>query len=131
MLASAQGNSGARHANVVDHSTRLDRRDAGCLRHGSRSRQIDQSLARDRVDHWAIGAGRAPCSGQAQQQSDTDRALNWRKGGETMASISIKIAILAGLLILTLGVFPDRRRGGILAIATCVAAALILHFAVP
>jgi uncharacterized RDD family membrane protein YckC len=48
-----------------------------------------------------------------------------------MASISIKIAILAGLLILTLGVFPDRRRGGILAIATSVAAALILHFAVP
>jgi uncharacterized RDD family membrane protein YckC len=48
-----------------------------------------------------------------------------------MASISIKIAMLAGLLILTLGVFPDRRRGGILAIATCVAAALILHFAVP
>jgi uncharacterized RDD family membrane protein YckC len=48
-----------------------------------------------------------------------------------MASILIKIAILAGLLILTLGVFPDRRRGGILAIATCVAAALILHFAAP
>jgi uncharacterized RDD family membrane protein YckC len=54
-----------------------------------------------------------------------------RKGDQAMASISIKIAILAGLLILTLGVFPDRRRGGILAIATSVAAALILHFAVP
>jgi hypothetical protein len=48
-----------------------------------------------------------------------------------MASISIKIAILVGLLILTLGVFPDRRRGGILALATCVAAAVILHFVAP
>jgi uncharacterized RDD family membrane protein YckC len=48
-----------------------------------------------------------------------------------MASISVKIAMLAGLVILTLGVFPDRRRGGILAIATCVAAAAILHFAAP
>ena len=48
-----------------------------------------------------------------------------------MASISIKIAILAGLVILTLGVFPDRRRGGILAVATGVAAAVILHFVAP
>jgi hypothetical protein len=48
-----------------------------------------------------------------------------------MASILIKIAILAGLVILTLGVFPDRRRGGIIAIATCIVAALILHFVAP
>jgi hypothetical protein len=48
-----------------------------------------------------------------------------------MASIPIKIATLAVLLILTLGVFPDRRWGGILAIATCIAAAFVLHFAAP
>lgn len=48
-----------------------------------------------------------------------------------MASISIKIALAAGVAMLTLGVFPDRLRGGIIAIATCVAAALVLHFAAP
>jgi len=48
-----------------------------------------------------------------------------------MASIFIKIAILAGLVILTLGVFPDRRRGAIIAIATCIAAAVVLHFVAP
>jgi hypothetical protein len=30
-----------------------------------------------------------------------------------------------------LGVFPDRRRGAVLAIATCVAAAAVLHFVAP
>jgi hypothetical protein len=48
-----------------------------------------------------------------------------------MASIFVKIAILAGLLIVTFGVFPDRRRGGVLAIATCIVAAVILHFVAP
>jgi len=48
-----------------------------------------------------------------------------------MTSILIKIAMLAVLVILTLGVFPDRRRGGILAIGICIVAAFILHFAVP
>jgi hypothetical protein len=48
-----------------------------------------------------------------------------------MASIAIKIAVLAGLVILTLGVIPDRRRGGIMAIAICVAAAVVLHFVAP
>lgn len=48
-----------------------------------------------------------------------------------MALISIKIALLAGLAILTLGVFPDRLRGGIVAIATCIAAAVVLHFVAP
>jgi hypothetical protein len=46
-----------------------------------------------------------------------------------MASIFVKIAILAGLVLLTFGVFPDRRRGGI--IATCIVAAVILHFVAP
>jgi hypothetical protein len=48
-----------------------------------------------------------------------------------MASILVKIAILAGLAILTFGIFPDRRRGGIIAIATCIVAAVILHFVAP
>jgi hypothetical protein len=48
-----------------------------------------------------------------------------------MALNFIKIALLAGLMILTLGVLPDRLRGGIIAIATCIAAAFILHFAAP
>jgi uncharacterized RDD family membrane protein YckC len=48
-----------------------------------------------------------------------------------MTSIFVKIAILAGLVILTLGVFPDRRRGGVLAIATCIVAAVILHYVAP
>jgi uncharacterized RDD family membrane protein YckC len=41
---------------------------------------------------------------------------------------SIKIALLAGLVVLTIGVIPDRRRGAIIAIGTCVVAALVLHF---
>jgi hypothetical protein len=47
-----------------------------------------------------------------------------------MALIFTRIALLAGLAILTLGVFPDRLRGGILAIATCIAAAFAFHGAV-
>jgi hypothetical protein len=48
-----------------------------------------------------------------------------------MALNFLKIALLAGLAILTLGVIPDRRRGAAIAIATCVAAAVVLHFAAP
>jgi hypothetical protein len=48
-----------------------------------------------------------------------------------MALMLVKIALLAGLTILTIGVFPDRRRGAIIAIATCIAAAVVLHFAAP
>jgi hypothetical protein len=48
-----------------------------------------------------------------------------------MTLIFLKIALLAGLVILTLGVFPDRLRGGILAIAICLVAAVILHFVAP
>jgi hypothetical protein len=35
-----------------------------------------------------------------------------------MALIFVKIALSAGLATLSLGVFPDRLRGGVLAIAT-------------
>ncbi|HEV7877711.1 hypothetical protein [Bradyrhizobium sp.] len=48
-----------------------------------------------------------------------------------MALIVVKTALLAGLTILTLGVFPDRRRGAVIAIATCIAAAVVLHFVAP
>ena len=43
----------------------------------------------------------------------------------------LKLALLAMLAIATFGVFPDRRRGAILAIGICVAGAVILHFAEP
>jgi uncharacterized RDD family membrane protein YckC len=43
----------------------------------------------------------------------------------------IKIALLAGITVLTLGVIPDRRRGAVIAIGTCVVAAVVLHFVAP
>ena len=43
----------------------------------------------------------------------------------------IKIALLAVLTVLTFGVIPDRRRGAVIAIGICVAAALVLHFVAP
>jgi len=42
-----------------------------------------------------------------------------------------KIAILAVLALLTLGVFPNRRVGAVIAIGTCVVAAVVLHFVAP
>jgi hypothetical protein len=48
-----------------------------------------------------------------------------------MALNLFKLALLAGLAVLTLGTIPDRRRGAFIAIATCVAAAVVLHFAAP
>jgi hypothetical protein len=48
-----------------------------------------------------------------------------------MALNFLKIALLAVLAVLTVGVFPDRRRGAVIAIATCVAAAVVLHFVAP
>jgi hypothetical protein len=45
-----------------------------------------------------------------------------------MASNFIKIAMLAGLAALMLGVLPNRRIGTIISITACIAAALILHF---
>jgi hypothetical protein len=50
---------------------------------------------------------------------------------KTMALIFTKIALGAGLLMLTCGVYPDRLRGAIMAIATCIAAAVVLHFVAP
>jgi len=48
-----------------------------------------------------------------------------------MALALIKIASLAGLTVIMLGIVPDRRRGAIIAVGTCVVAALVLHFVAP
>lgn len=48
-----------------------------------------------------------------------------------MALAAVKIAALAGLTVLTFGVYPDRLRGGLIAIGTCIAAAFVLHFVAP
>ena len=43
----------------------------------------------------------------------------------------LKLALLAALVILSVGVFPNRLMGAALAIGICVAGAAILHFAAP
>jgi hypothetical protein len=49
-----------------------------------------------------------------------------------MALIFTKIALAVGLGILTLGLYPDKGlRGGILAVAIVIVAAIILHFVAP
>ena len=48
-----------------------------------------------------------------------------------MALAAVKIAALAGLAALTFGVYPDRLRGGLIAIGTCIAAGFVLPFAAP
>jgi hypothetical protein len=48
-----------------------------------------------------------------------------------MIAALFKLALLAGLGIVTFGTVPDRLRGSILAIGVCAAGAVILHFAAP
>lgn len=48
-----------------------------------------------------------------------------------MMTAVLKLVLLAALVILTNGVFPNRRTGAALAIGICVAGAVILHFVVP
>ena len=48
-----------------------------------------------------------------------------------MALTFIKVAAGAGIVFLTLGVFPDRRWGTVIAIGLCIAAAFVLHFVAP
>jgi hypothetical protein len=48
-----------------------------------------------------------------------------------MAVNVLKLALLAGLAVVTVGVFPDRRSGAVIAIAICIAAAVVLHFVAP
>jgi hypothetical protein len=48
-----------------------------------------------------------------------------------MALNLIKIASLAGLTVVTLGIFPNKLKGAIIAIGTCIAAAVVLHFVAP
>jgi hypothetical protein len=51
--------------------------------------------------------------------------------GAAMALTFLKITLGAVIAFLTLGVFPDRLRGGLIAIAICIVAAVILHFVAP
>jgi hypothetical protein len=44
---------------------------------------------------------------------------------------TLKIAALVVLVVVTLGVVPDRRWGATIAFAACVAAAFVLHFVAP
>lgn len=48
-----------------------------------------------------------------------------------MMAAVLKLGLLAALVILTIGVFPNRRMGAILAVGICVAGAVILHFVAP
>lgn len=60
------------------------------------------------------------------------RAGNWPRQAHIQGmEASIKIALLAGLMVLTMGVIPDRRSGAVIAIGTCVVAAVVLHFVAP
>jgi hypothetical protein len=42
-----------------------------------------------------------------------------------------KVAMGGVLLILTAGVFPYNLKGGVIAVATCIVLAFVLHFAAP
>ena len=43
----------------------------------------------------------------------------------------LKFAALAGVAVVTLGIFPNKLTGALIAIGTCIAAALVLHFVAP
>jgi hypothetical protein len=63
-----------------------------------------------------------PCSGVA--------TLGNRAHIRAMGDFA-KIAVLAVLALITLGVFPNRWTGAVIAIGTCVVAAVVLHFVAP
>jgi uncharacterized RDD family membrane protein YckC len=68
-------------------------------------------------------------------QFDCGSPTRWKTGDVRRIILAmeafIKIALLAALVVLTFGVIPDRRRGAVIAVGTCVVAALVLHFAAP
>src|SRR5438270_3747059 len=111
---------GAIHAGLADPATCHDCLDAGRVRHGARTRPIAEGLAVGRLLCRTAGAARAAHAGPARGTGTL---------GAAMALIAGKIALAIVAMALTLGVFPDRLRGGLIAIATCIAAALALHFA--
>lgn len=61
---------GVVHVGVANLCPGLDSRDAGCIGHGARPRQIDEGVARHRHDPWAAGASRAPHSRQATRRQE-------------------------------------------------------------
>ena len=44
---------------------------------------------------------------------------------------ALKIAALIVLVVVTLGVVPDKKWGAVYALAACVVAAVVLHFVAP
>jgi hypothetical protein len=48
-----------------------------------------------------------------------------------MIENALTLVGLAALLLITTGVFPNRRYGAIIAVGICIAAAVALHFAAP
>ena len=65
----------------------------------------------------------------------------WRSGGlenepgrahiHGMVVNALKLAALAGLFIVTAGIWPDWRKSAALAVGTCIVAAFVLHFVAP
>jgi hypothetical protein len=48
-----------------------------------------------------------------------------------MIENALKPVGLAALLLITTGVFPNRRYGAMIAVGICITAAVVLHFAAP
>ena len=51
-----------------------------------------------------------------------------QRSAQAMTMAALKLGLLAVFGVITLGIFPNKVRGGVLAIGTCVAAAVVLHF---
>jgi len=86
----------------------------------------NRQMARYRLH--CVGASGRPVAARPTPCYAGQRDATRARDGETMALNFLKIALLAGLTILTVGVFPDRRRGAVIAIAICIAAAVVLPF---
>jgi hypothetical protein len=75
------------------------------------------------------------CGDGADQQIECRTAQGWKtgEGKRTFLAMEafIKIALLAALVVLTLGVIPNRRIGAVIAVGTCAVAAFALHFVAP
>jgi hypothetical protein len=44
---------------------------------------------------------------------------------------ALKLVVLAGLVLVTAGTWPNPRYGAIIALGVCITFAFVLHFAVP
>jgi hypothetical protein len=50
---------------------------------------------------------------------------------QSMVVNALKLAALAGVMLVTAGLWRDLRKSAALAIGTCIVAALVLHFVAP